>query len=106
MNGIAGTLLPLDSVEQFSVQTQASAEAGRNAGGVINLALRSGTNAIHGTAYYFNRNEAFAEPSPFIAYGENKQENRTYNVGGSIGGAIIKDKLFYLVTYEKQVFAI
>jgi Carboxypeptidase regulatory-like domain/TonB dependent receptor len=106
VNGIAGTLLPLDSVEQFSVQTQASAEAGRNAGGVINLALKSGTNALHGTAYYFNRNEAFAQPSPFIAYGENKQENRTYNVGGSVGGAIIKDKLFYFVTYEKQVFAI
>jgi hypothetical protein len=106
VNGIAGTLLPLDSVEQFSVQTQASAEAGRNPGGVINLALKAGTNAIHGTAYYFNRNEAFAEPSPFIAYGEAKQENRTYNVGGSLGGSIIKDKLFYFVTYEKQVFAI
>ena len=106
VNGIAGTLLPLDSVEQFSVQTQASAEAGRNAGGVINLALRSGTNALHGTAYYFNRNEAYAEASPLLAYGEKKQENRTYNAGFSLGGPILRDKLFYFITYEKQVFAI
>jgi hypothetical protein len=104
--GIAGTLMPLDSVDQFSVQTQGSAEAGRNAGGVINLALRSGTNAIHGTAYYFNRNEAYSEPSPFLSYGEPKQENRTYNLGFSVGGPIIKDKLFYFVTYEKQDFTI
>ncbi len=106
VNGIAGTLLPLDSVEQFSVQTQASAEAGRNPGGVINLALRAGTNGLHGTAYYFNRNEAFSEPTPFLAFGENKQENRTYNVGFSLGGPILKDKLFYFISYEKQVFAI
>src|SRR6202030_508679 len=43
VNGIAGVLLPIDAVDQFSVQTQAAPEAGRNPGGVINLALRPGT---------------------------------------------------------------
>ena len=104
--GIAGTIMPLDSVDQFSVQTVASAEAGRGAGGVINLALKAGTNNIHGTAYYFNRNEAFSEPSPFLSYGEPKQENRTYNLGFSVGGPIIRDKLFYFVSYEKEDFTI
>ena len=106
VNGIAGVLLPIDAVDQFSVQTQAAPEAGRNPGGVVNLALRSGTNGLHGTAYYFNRNEALAEPSPLLAYGEKKQENRTYNAGFSLGGPVLHDKLFYFITYERQVFAI
>ena len=106
VNGIAGVLLPIDAVEQFSVQTQAAPEAGRNPGGVVNLALRAGTNSLHGTAYYFNRNEALAEPSPLLGYGEKKQENRTYNAGFSLGGPVLHDKLFYFVTYERQVFAI
>jgi hypothetical protein len=106
VGGIAGVLLPIDAVEQFSVQTQGAAEAGRNPGGVVNLILRSGTNGLHGTAYYFNRNEAFAEPTPLLAYGEEKQENRTYNLGFSLGGPIIHNKMFYFVTFEKQDFAI
>ena len=106
VNGIAGVILPIDAVEQFSVQTQAAPEAGRNPGGVVGLALRAGTNSLHGTAYYFNRNEALAEPSPLLGFGEEKQENRTYNAGFSLGGPVLHDKLFYFITYEKQVFAI
>ncbi len=92
--GIAGIILPIDSIGQFSVQTQASPEAGRNPGGVVNLGLRSGTNQFHGSAYYFNRNEAYAAGSPFLPYGQPKLENRNYNAGGSFGAPIIKDKLF------------
>src|SRR5258705_434144 len=54
VEGIAGIILPLDSVEQFSQQTQSSAESGRNPGGVVNIVTKSGTNQIHGTANYFN----------------------------------------------------
>ena len=104
--GIAGILLPIDAVDQFSVQTQAAPEAGRNPGGVVNLGLRSGTNKFHGTGYYFNRNEAYAKSSPFLAFGTAKQENRNYNAGGSFGGPLLKDRLFFFGAFETQVFTI
>src|SRR5204862_3302860 len=57
VSGIAGTIMPLDAIDEFAAQTQSNAEGGRNAGGIVNVVLRSGTNQLHGSAYYFNRNE-------------------------------------------------
>lgn len=104
--GIAGIVLPIDSIDQFSVQTQASPEAGRNPGGVVNLGLRSGTNQRHGSAYYFNRNEAYAAGSPFLPNGQSKLKNRNYNAGGSFGVPILKDKFFFFGSFETQHFTI
>ena len=107
VSGIAGVILPIDAIEQFSVQTQAGPESGRNPGGSVNLSLKSGTNQWHGTAYYFNRNEALGAANPFsIAADEPKQVVRNYNYGFSLGGPAIKDKLFGFVTYEHQRFKI
>jgi hypothetical protein len=103
VSGIAGIILPLDAVDQFSAQTQAGPEGGRNPGGTVNLTLRSGGNSLHGTAYYFNRNEAFGAKSPFS---DTKQKVRNYNAGFSVGGPFIKDKLFGFLTYEQQRFVI
>jgi hypothetical protein len=101
--GIAGIVLPVDSIDQFSVQTQAAPESGRNPGGTVDLALRSGGNAFHGSAYYYVRNEAFAAASPFS---ETKKENRNHQFGFSFGGPFIKDRLFFFTTFEKQKFTI
>ncbi len=101
---IAGTVLPLDSIEQFSLQTQSGAETGRNSGGTINLVVKSGTNQIHGSAYYYNRNEAFAAKSPFVT-GE-KPEMRNDQFGLSLGGPILKNKTFYFLSFERQKFVI
>jgi outer membrane receptor protein involved in Fe transport len=107
VSGIAGIILPIDAVQQFSVQTQASPESGRNPGGSVNLSLKSGTNQIHGSAYYYNRNEALGAASPFsIAADTPKQVVRNYNFGFSAGGPAIKDKLFWFTTFEKQRFKI
>jgi outer membrane receptor protein involved in Fe transport len=103
VSGIAGIILPIDSVEQFSIQTNASADTGRNPGGTATLGLKGGTNTLHGSAYYFNRNELFGTKSPFTP---TKQKVRDYNAGGSLGGPIIKDKLFYFANYEQQRFVI
>src|SRR5579862_8515542 len=103
VSGIAGIILPIDAVEQFSVQTNASADTGRNPGGTATLGLKSGTNTMHGSAYYFNRNEFFGTKSPFTP---NKQKVRDYNAGGSLGGPILKDQLFYFANYEQQRFVI
>jgi outer membrane receptor protein involved in Fe transport len=103
VSGIAGIILPIDAVDQFSAQTQAGPEGGRNPGGTVNLTLRSGTNTLHGTAYYFNRNEALGAKSPFS---DTKAKVRNYNTGFSLGGPFLKDRLFGFVTYEQQRFII
>ena len=106
VQSIAGTVMPLDAVEEFSLQTQAGPESGRNPGGSINLVIKSGTNRLHGTAYYFNRNEALAAQSYFAPEGSAKNKMRNQQYGFSIGGPIIKDKTFFFATFERQQFLI
>src|SRR6266852_5263056 len=77
--------------------------SGRNPGGTVDLALKSGGNSVHGSAYAYFRNEAFAAASPFVS---SKKENRNYNYGFSVGGPVLKDRLFYFLTFEKQRFTI
>jgi len=106
VGSIAGVTLPIDSIDQFTVQSQGNAEAGRNGGGLISLAIKSGTNTIHGTAYYFNRNEFFAAKTPFLLTAQRKPKLRNEQFGGSIGGPIFRDKLFYFANYEEQRYLI
>jgi Carboxypeptidase regulatory-like domain/TonB dependent receptor len=106
VSGIAGVVMPLDAIDEFSAQTQSNAEGGRNAGGIVNVVLKSGGNTIHGSAYYFNRNEAFGSASPFTPTGVRKPELRNENYGFTVGGPIIKDKTFWFVGYEKQQYII
>src|SRR5882724_8731298 len=103
VSGIAGIILPTDAIDQFSVQTQAAPENGRSAGGNVDLALKSGGNDFHGTVYDYHRNEAFAAKSPFVT---SKKRNRNYNYGFSLGGPILKDRVFFFTTFEKQRFSI
>jgi Carboxypeptidase regulatory-like domain/TonB dependent receptor len=109
VSGIAGIILPIDSIDEFSSQTQSGAEAGRNAGGTVNLALKSGGNAIHGSAYFYDRNEAYSAASPFFTPSTtqpNSPKLRNLNYGGSVGGPIIKNKTFYFLAFEKQQYII
>ena len=105
VSGIAGVVLPLDAIEQFSFVTSGMPETGRNAGGTVNLSIKSGTNTLHGSGYYYNRNEFFAANSPFNPTAK-KSETRDIDYGGSVGGPIIKDKLFFFGSYEHQGFVI
>jgi len=106
VGSIAGVTLPIDAIDQFTVQTQANAESGRNGGGLISLAIKSGTNKLHGSAYYFNRNEFFAARSPFLLPTSRKPALRNQQFGASIGGPIIRDRLFFFTTYERQKYTI
>ena len=106
VSGVAGTLLPIDAIDQFSVQSQANAEAGKSGGGSVNMVIKSGTNSLHGSLYYFNRNDALAVNTPFAPAGSPKQKLKNNQFGGSVGGPIIKDKLFYFLTYERQKFIV
>jgi len=108
VSGIAGVVLPVDAIDEFSAQTQSSAETGRNPGGTINLALKSGGNDFHGSLYYYNRNEFFGAHSPFFspAPGKKAPPLRNENYGATVGGPIIKNKAFFFLGYEKQDYII
>jgi len=114
VSGIAGVVMPLDAIDEFAAQTNSNAEGGRNAGGIVNVVLKQGTNQLHGSLYYFNRNTAFGAASPFFnptalkAQGlpSTKPPLRNENYGFSIGGPIWKDKTFWFITFEKQKYTI
>src|SRR2546428_917330 len=109
VSGIAGIILPIDSIDEFSAQTESGPEAGRNAGGTVNLVVKSGSNALHGSVYYFNRNEFYGAASPFFVKSATVPKSpplRNQNYGFSVGGPIIKDKTFYFVGFEKQQYLI
>jgi len=106
VSGIAGVVLPVDSIIEFSSQTEGGPESGRNAGGTVNVVTRSGSNDLHGTVYYYNRNEFYAAHTPFLPSGTKTPPLRNENYGASIGGPIFKNKLFYFANYEKQDFII
>jgi Carboxypeptidase regulatory-like domain/TonB dependent receptor len=103
VSGIAGVTLPIDAIEQFSTLTEASPETGRNPGATVNLVIKSGGNQFHGSAYYYNRNEALAAQSELSP---TKPELRNQQYGFSTGGPIWRDHAFFFMTYEEQKFVI
>src|ERR1700728_2946813 len=113
VSGIAGVIMPLDAIDEFGAQTQSSAEGGRNAGGIVNVVLRSGSNDLHGSAYYFNRNTALGAATPFFnpstlpaGVSHAKPPLRNENYGFSVGGPIFKDKTFWFLSFERQKYTI
>ncbi len=101
--GIAGTpasFLPLDSIQEFNTQESPSADYGVKPGVVMNIGIKSGTNDIHGSAYYFNRNAAFDARNYFNPAPQPASALNMHEFGASLGGPIIKNKWFYFVNYE------
>src|ERR1700739_3228613 len=98
--GSIGVKPNVEGIQEITVQTNSYApEAGRTAGGVINIVTRSGTNEFHGSAYEFFRNDIFDARNVFQTTGA-KPELRQNQFGGSIGGPIFKDKTFFYFDYE------
>ena len=90
--------IPLDAVKEFQVvATGATAEFGRTAGGIINVISKSGTNDLHGSAFYFQRLEALT------ANASDGQPLRDFNrkqFGGTVGGPISKNRAFFFLAFE------
>lgn len=102
VGGTSAVVLPIDAIDQFNQQAGGSADFGRDAGSMVNIVIKSGTNELHGSAYYFNRNEAFAAHDPFAPLNRPNPILRDQNYGFSAGGPIFKNKTFFFLTYEKQ----
>jgi hypothetical protein len=113
--------IPQESIKEFQVVAAGySAEFGRSTGGVVNAVTKSGTNNFHGSAFYLHRPEEAAKNTTFFdALELNINQRRRARLlsdievtpaptqkqfGGSLGGPIYKNKLFFFASYEQQEF--
>jgi hypothetical protein len=108
IGGAPASILPIDAIQEFNLQSQFPAEYGRNSGSVINIITKSGTNQFHGSAFEFARNDLFDARNYFNrvvdadGISQPKTAFRNNQFGASIGGPIIKDKTFFFGAYEGQ----
>ena len=108
----AATILPIDSIQEFNLMENPKAEYGWSPGAVVNVGIRSGTNSLHGTAYGFYRSSNWdarnywnlAPSGGTCGLGQlvlcDKPPTQLKQFGGSVGGPIKKDKLFFFANYE------
>lgn len=107
--GIAGdsaTILPIDSIQEFNVVGNPPAEYGWKPGTIVNVGLKSGTNNLHGTAYAFGRDTPMDARNYYNTDPQPKTPRNLEQYGATIGGPIIKDRLFFFGGYEGQMYSI
>ncbi len=93
-----------DNVQEFrTVTLGATAEQGRNSGANVIVATRGGTNALHGSLFYFNRNTAYNANEWFSNYeGRKRPELKLHEYGFAVGGPIIKNKTFFFGSFQNN----
>src|ERR1700729_3054909 len=107
--GIAGdsaTILPIDAIQEFNLIENPPAEYGWKPGAVVNVALESGTNGLHGTAFAFGRDTPLDARNFFNTDDQPKQPRNLEQFGTTVGGPIVKDKLFFFGGYEGQRYSV
>lgn len=101
IGGAPASLLPIDAIQEFNLQSQFGAEYGRNSGSVVNIVTKSGTNKLHGSAFEFLRNSAL-DARNFFNTTSHKSVFQNNSFGASLGGPMVKDKTFFFVAFEGQ----
>lgn len=98
--------VPLESVEEFRVSTtNPNATFGRSAGGQVSMVTKRGTNLLHGSAYWYHQNDNLnANNWQFNRVGIKRPELKDNRFGTSLGGPLVKDKLFIFGHYEGRRF--
>jgi hypothetical protein len=102
--GDSATILPIDAIQEFNIEENPKAEWGWKAGALVNVGLKSGTNSIHGTAYAFGREDAWDAKNYFNTGPQVPLNFEQW--GGTAGGPIVKDKLFYFAGFEEQRYVV
>jgi outer membrane receptor protein involved in Fe transport len=100
--GTPSTVLPVDALAEIPVLSNVEPEYGRNAGAVVNMVTKSGTKDWHGSGYEFFRNSALDARNFFNTVGSPQSQFHNNQFGGSLGGALYKDKTFFFGAYEGQ----
>lgn len=104
--GDSATILPIDAIQEFNLQQNPPAEYGWKPGAIVNVGLKSGTNTLHGTAFAFGRDGGMDARNYFNTPPASKVDRTLEQFGGSLGGAIVKDKAFFFGSYEGQIYDI
>src|SRR5713101_2263129 len=102
VNSALGNFRITDAIQEYSVQTSvATAEFGRGTGGQVNIVTKSGTNQFHGSAFEYLRNDVL-DAADFFTNKNHGTKNPLHRnqYGGTIGGPIFRDKLFFFGSYE------
>jgi len=100
-NGLITLRPSVEAVREFKIQTNLfQAEQGRNPGATINVVTKSGSNAFHGSLYEFFRNTQLDAKNFFTKPGAKKAQYQQNQFGASLGGPILRDKLFFFADYE------
>ena len=100
--GCPGTILPVDALAEIPVTGSAEAEFGRSSGATVNIVTQSGTNQIHGSAFEYYRDGSMAARNYFNTTAQPKNSFTNHQFGGKVAGPFLKDKAFWLVSYEGQ----
>jgi hypothetical protein len=100
--GTPATILPVDAIQELNVLSNYMPEYGRNAGAVVNIVTKSGTNRIYGTFFDYFRNNALDARNYFNFKGQPQAPFHNNQFGGSLGGPIVKNKTFFFLDYEGQ----
>jgi hypothetical protein len=104
--GDAGTMLPIDAIDEFKTQQNPGAEYGWKPGAIVNVGIKSGANALHGTAYAYGRDGSWDAQNYFSDPTQPAPALAVEQYGGSLGGRIIRDKLFFFGNYEAQHYEV
>jgi len=104
--GDAATVIPIDAIQEFNTQVNPKAEFGWKPGAVTSVGLKSGTNEIHGSAYAFGRGDSFDARNYFNPVGTPKTPLELEQFGGTAGGRIVRDKLFYFGGFEARRYTV
>jgi Carboxypeptidase regulatory-like domain/TonB dependent receptor len=107
--GIAGdsaTILPIDAIQEFNLIENPPAEYGWKPGAIVNVGLKSGTNGLHGTAFAFGRDTPLDARNFFNTDDQTKQPRNLEQFGATVGGPIVKDKIFFFGGYEGQRYSV
>jgi hypothetical protein len=110
----AATILPIDAIQEFNTMENPKAEYGWKSGAIVNVGIKSGTNSLHGDAYAFGRTSSWdarnyfnvgptdgvCVPNPAVPAACAQTPVAVKQFGGTVGGPIKKDKLFFFAGYE------
>ena len=99
---VPSAILPIDSIAEMHVLSNFGSEYGRNAGAVVNIVTKSGSNAFHGSAFEYFRNDQLGARNYFNTTDQPRAPFHNNQFGGSFGGPIIKDRTFFYLNYEGQ----
>jgi carboxypeptidase family protein/TonB-dependent receptor-like protein len=104
--GDAGTILPVDAIDEFKTQVNPKAEYGWKPGAVVSVGIKSGTNSYHGTGYAYGRSDSFDARNYFNTAPGPVSPLSLQQFGATFGGPVKKDKLFFFTTFEEQRYSV